>query len=84
MNGVASACQLRGMAVDPAYQRSGIGQKLLDEVDRIAAEKGAEILWANARKPAAGFYQKHGWMIASEEFEIPTAGPHFKMVRRLG
>lgn len=77
------ACQLRGMAVDPAYQRRGVGRQMLEEVDRIAAERGARILWANARKPAAEFYRKYGWEIVSEEFEIPTAGPHFKMVRRL-
>ncbi len=56
---------------------------MLAEIDRIAAEKGVRILWANARKPAAEFYRKYGWEIVSEEFEIPTAGPHFRMVRRL-
>jgi GNAT superfamily N-acetyltransferase len=78
------ACQLRGMAVDPVYQRQGVGMQLLVEVDRIAAEKGAGLLWANVRKTATAFYQKCGWVIVSEEFEIPTAGPHFKMTRRLG
>ncbi len=78
------ACQLRGMAIDPAYQRRGIGRHMLAEVDLISAQKGAGLLWANVRKPATEFYQKCGWVIASEEFEIPTAGPHFKMVRRPG
>jgi hypothetical protein len=30
---------------------------------------------------AIGFYQKLGWKIESEEFEIPTAGPHFKIAK---
>jgi GNAT superfamily N-acetyltransferase len=77
------ACQLRGMAVDPSFQRRGVGMKLLVEVDRIAAEKGVGILWANVRKLAVEFYKKCGWEIVSEEFEVPTAGPHFKMARRL-
>ena len=77
------ACQLRGMAVDPAYQRHGIGKEILREVERIAAENGVKIVWANARAPAAEFYRKNGWEIVSEQFEIPTAGPHFKMVRKL-
>jgi GNAT superfamily N-acetyltransferase len=77
------AYQLRGMAVDPVYQRRGVGMKLLVEVDRIAAEKGVGILWANVRKLAVEFYKKCGWLIVSEEFEVPTAGPHFKMARRL-
>jgi len=29
------------------------------------------------------FYRKHGWEIVSAVFDIPTAGPHFKMVRKL-
>lgn len=77
------ACQLRGMAVDPEYQRLGIGGQLLGAVHGIAIEAGVSILWANARKPVAAFYRKHGWEIVSEEFEIPTAGPHFKMIRRV-
>ncbi len=77
------ACQLRGMAIDPEYQRRGVGREILAEVDRIAAEKGVRILWANVRKLAAEFYRKYGWVIVSEEFEIPTAGPHFKVSRKL-
>ncbi len=77
------ACQLRGMAIDPAHQRFGLGSKLLADVHRIAQERGVPLIWANARKPAAPFYEKHGWKIASEEFDIPTAGPHYKMIFHL-
>jgi GNAT superfamily N-acetyltransferase len=76
------ACQLRGMAVDPAEQRRGVGRLLLAEVEVIAAEKKVGLLWANVRKIAVAFYQNCGWEIASDEFDIPTAGPHFKMIRR--
>lgn len=77
------ACQLRGLAVDPVHQRQGLGRRLLEEVDCIAAEKGVKILWANCRKPAVPFYAKHGWSVVSDEFDTPHAGPHFKMVRKL-
>jgi len=78
-----SACQLRGMAVDRQHQRSGVGSQLLQEVHHIAAEKKVPILWANARTPAVNFYRKHGWQTVGEEFQIPHAGPHFRMVRRV-
>jgi GNAT superfamily N-acetyltransferase len=78
-----AACQLRGMAVDPAYKKCGLGHRLLAEIERVAAENGVDLIWANARTPAAEFYRRNGWEIVSEMFEIPTAGPHFKMVRRL-
>ncbi len=79
-----SACQLRGMAVDPGYQKCGLGGRLLAEIERVAVESGVGLIWANARTPAAEFYRKNGWEIVSEMFEIPTAGPHFTMVRKLG
>jgi GNAT superfamily N-acetyltransferase len=78
------ACQLRGMAVDPAYQGRGLGTRLLAAIDQTVRDKGFHLLWANARVPAAEFYRNNGWEIVSEIFEIPTAGPHFKMIRKLG
>jgi GNAT superfamily N-acetyltransferase len=80
----APAWQLRGMAVDPICQRSGIGMKLLDAVEEMArTEPYSLLLWCNARSPARKFYEKAGWSVASAEFEMPSAGPHFKMTKRL-
>jgi len=39
--------QLRGMAVETAHQGAGIGSKLLAQAEQIAAENGADSLWAN-------------------------------------
>ncbi len=78
-----AAIQVRGMGVDPAYRGRGVGQTLLREIEKLARERGVKMLWANCRTPAAVFYSKAGWIKVSDEFEIPTAGPHFKMVRRL-
>jgi hypothetical protein len=59
----------------------------LNPAGAAAAEPNgkAGLLWCNARRtiPAAGFYQKQGWTIVSDIFEIPTAGPHVKMSKRL-
>jgi GNAT superfamily N-acetyltransferase len=76
------AWQLRGMAVAPGYQKSGVGRALLASIDaHIATDGNKRMLWCNARVPAAMFYQKHGWEIVSDVFEIPTAGPHLRMVK---
>jgi GNAT superfamily N-acetyltransferase len=78
------AWQLRGMAIEPAWQGRGVGQKLLAEVDRyVLAHPHSLHLWCNARVPAKGFYERLGWKVESEVFEVPTAGPHVKMSRRL-
>lgn len=77
------AYQLRGMAVDSARQRTGVGQLLLAEAERRALANGASSIWANCRAPAVPFYEKNGWNIISDEFIIETAGPHFKMTKSL-
>ena len=79
------AWQLRGMAVAPPLQRSGVGGLMLKELQRIAQHAAGDVrlMWCNARSPAVPFYERHGWMLASSEFVIETAGPHFKMTLKL-
>jgi GNAT superfamily N-acetyltransferase len=78
------AWQLRGMAVEPLLQRRGVGAMLLEVVEStLRREPHSLRLWCNARAPATGFYEKHGWGIVGEAFEIPTAGPHYKMTKFL-
>ena len=74
----APARQLRGMATDPAWRGRGAGRALLEEVHRHA---GTATLWCNARLPAVPFYQRLGWRIISDRFDVPTAGPHHRMRR---
>lgn len=79
------AWQLRGMAVDPPHQGQGLGGSLLCHVERYIQTNPdyPALLWCNARETATAFYKKHGWQIASERFDIPTAGPHFQMFKDL-
>jgi predicted GNAT family N-acyltransferase len=78
------AWQLRGMCTDGAHQSNGLGGKLLACAEsEIVKESTVRLFWCNARVPALRFYERHGWKIDSEEFDIPTAGPHRKMVKRL-
>ena len=78
------AYRLRGMAVDPAFHRRGIGRLLLQLLESRVLESGyTTLLWCNARTPAVPFYKSMGWKVVSEEFDIPTAGPHFVMIKEL-
>ena len=70
------ARQLRGMATTGNLQRRGIGRQLLS-----FAVDPRVLHWCNARVEAIGFYAKAGWTVESEPFEIPTVGPHVKMLR---
>ena len=71
------AWQLRGMAVDPACRGHGVGAALIAEVHRRMA---GQQLWCNARLPAVRFYEQHGWRCVTDVFDVPTAGPHRRMI----
>ena len=68
--------QLRGMAVDPVVQGQGVGRALIQAaVDRLRAAQ-ADVLWANVRDSAAGFYQRLGWEVVGDGFVTLTGLPH--------
>ncbi len=76
--------QLRGMACDASCQGKGIGKQLLSYAENIIANDAENILlWCNAREKAVGFYQRCGWEIISDIFDIEHVGPHFKMSKRV-
>ncbi len=73
--------QLRGMATLPEVRGTGCGRALLEGCHETAKRAGSTLLWCNARRTAVDFYRHHGWEVCSEEFDIPTVGPHFRMRR---
>jgi len=78
------AFQLRGMATDPVWAGKGVGKAVLGyAVQSIQQISPIRLLWCNARLIAVPFYEKLGWTIVSDRFDIPTAGPHHRMVRDL-
>ena len=79
------AWQVRGMATDDRFRSRGLGAALLGmaEAELIEECSAVRLLWCNARVPAVRFYEKLGWAVRCEPFDIPTAGPHVKMTKRL-
>jgi predicted GNAT family N-acyltransferase len=71
--------RLRGMAVSHKYQRNGYGNKVLEFCIKNIKNSNAKILWCNARLEAVGFYEKYGFKIVSDLFEIQNIGPHYVM-----
>lgn len=73
-----SGLRLRGMAVEEDARGRGIGAALVRQVHAIAAER-RQPLWCNARAAVVGFYEKMGWAVEGERFDLPEIGPHFRM-----
>lgn len=76
-----SAFQVRGMATAEEVRGLGVGSALLAACIAEARRTGANWIWCNARTPAAGFYGRHGFEVQGGVFDIPTAGPHVRMIR---
>lgn len=75
------AVQLRGMAVDDAWQRQGLGRLLLDAGLDLAAARGVEVVWANARDGVLAFYTAHGFVVTGDRFVTADTGlPHHRVV----
>jgi GNAT superfamily N-acetyltransferase len=78
------AWQVRGMATRGDVVRRGVGHALLEHaLSALRAEDGPRLLWCNARTTALGFWEREGWTVASEIFDIPGVGPHRVMRRTL-
>lgn len=71
------ATQLRGMATEPALAGRGLGSELLAAgIDRCRA-RGDELVWANARIGALGFYEHSGFRSIGPAFTTADTGlPH--------
>lgn len=81
--GDPGAWRLRGMAVTPALQRTGIGTALLDACIAHVKSHGGTRMWFNARTSAVAFYRRYGFQIQGEEFVLPDIGPHYIMGRSI-
>jgi GNAT superfamily N-acetyltransferase len=78
------AWQLRGMCTDGPHRSKGFGGRLLACAEAAISEHSKlRLFWCNARVPAIPFYERQGWIADSDVFDIPTAGPHRKMFKKV-
>ena len=71
--------RVRGMATAPQARGRGAGSAILKALVQHAIAHGATRVWCNARTPALNLYQRAGFVVASDEFEPPDIGPHYRM-----
>jgi GNAT superfamily N-acetyltransferase len=75
------AVQLRGMAVSTTLQSGGVGSVLLNAAIERLREGYVDVLWANAREAALGFYQgRLGMTVGDDAFVDATTGlAHYRV-----
>ena len=85
VDGRSAEVRLRGMAVCEDLRGRGIGAHLLSTtLTRVALHHPLwSAVWASARASVIEFYEKHGFEPVGPRFEMPSVGPHQRMVREL-
>jgi GNAT superfamily N-acetyltransferase len=78
-DGGPGSWRVRGMASAPEARGRGAGAGVLAALIEYAREQGAERVWCNARIAARTLYERAGFIVVSEEFEIEGIGPHYRM-----
>lgn len=76
--------QIRGMAVLENNQGKGFGRQLVEHAEKNLKLQNINLIWFNARENAVGFYQKTGYEIIGDSFDIPGVGIHYVMWKKLG
>jgi GNAT superfamily N-acetyltransferase len=71
--------RVRGMATRPQARGQGAGTQILNALVEYATAHGAKRIWCNARVRALTLYHRAGFVIASDLFEPPDIGPHYRM-----
>ncbi|MGH8778844.1 GNAT family N-acetyltransferase [Paraburkholderia sp.] len=66
--------RLRGVAVDTAQQRYGLGRLLIKQCLQHAFEHGGRLAWCTARESARGFYEALGFASSTPAFKLPSKG----------
>ena len=76
---VMRSVQLRGMAVSPTLQSGGVGGVLLRTgIERLRVD-GVDVLWANARDTALGFYRGFGMTVGDAFVDVTTGIAHHRV-----
>ncbi len=71
--------RVRGMATAPHARGRGAGSAVLQALVQHAVAQRAMRVWCNARTSALTLYERAGFVVASDEFEAPGIGPHYRM-----
>lgn len=71
--------RLRAMGTHPHYRKNGLGKMLIEFTIEHLKALNVDLIWCDARIVATGFYEKMGFSISGEQYEVPIIGPHYLM-----
>jgi len=79
-----SQFQIRGMAILEHHQKKGFGEALVKHGEDYIKQQNGTMIWFNARIVAVGFYEKLGYQIIGDSFDIGDVGEHYVQFKKTG
>lgn len=71
--------QIRYMAVEPRFQKTGLGSVVLKRLEDEVRHLGAKSVILNSRDSAVAFYERNGYKIISPSYTLFESIPHYLM-----
>ncbi len=75
--------RLRAMATSKKVRGLGVGAKLVAKGIEELKGRRVKLVWCDARLVATGFYEKMGFKVKGEIYDVPKIGPHKLMYKEL-
>jgi predicted GNAT family N-acyltransferase len=79
----STTAQVRFVAVSQEAQGKGVGKMLMEYLENIAREKGAEEVVLDARENAVPFYKRINYQITEKTYLLFGEIQHYRMVKKL-
>jgi len=71
-----SQYRLRAMATSPSVRGMQVGRQIIEVAIEKLKNLEIELLWCDARLESTGFYEKLGFKMKGEIYNVPEIGPH--------
>lgn len=75
--------QIRYMAVEPEWQRQGVGAAILATLEAAAIDNGMRRIELDARESALAFYSRRGYAVTGPAPTLFGTIPHRRMAKTL-
>jgi predicted GNAT family N-acyltransferase len=79
----STTAQVRFVAVSQEAQGKGVGKMLMEYLENIARDKGAEEVVLDARENAVPFYKRINYQITEKTYLLFGEIQHYRMVKKL-
>lgn len=78
-----SQYRLRAMATSRSVRGKQVGRQIIEASIERLKNMNIDLLWCDARLEATGFYEKLGFKMKGEIYNVPDIGPHKLMYLKL-